>query len=76
MEYYGTHDLPLAAFILCKGYKLVKTERDDRKRVTFFFEEKDDLEQIVSGYFNGDEISAIAFQSKMRELKNLVFNVM
>ena len=73
---YNTHDLPLAAYIMCKGHKLTKTERDDRNRVTFFFDDTGNMDQAVNGYFSGDLVSAIAFQSKMRELKNLIFNVL
>lgn len=68
---FRTHDLNLAAFLICSGYPLHSTEREER-RLWFIFEIEDsDLQEARSAWYGSGEIPARSFADTIRSLKAL-----
>ena len=70
---FRTPDLNLAAFLRCRGYALVHTERDRDGRVTFVFEDQPTRPRDVAGYFSETGlVPALRFAESARSLKGML----
>jgi Domain of unknown function (DUF5659) len=70
-----TSDLYFAAFLQCKGCKIVKTEKQGPK-CTFIFEETEEIESFKDAYFNESSESSIpclSYANAVRSLKTLCY---
>jgi hypothetical protein len=64
-------DLYLVAYLQVKGFKLLKSEKKDRK--TLFYFEKDDLSDEINKYFNHQtSVDPLLLSETLRSLKSFV----
>lgn len=71
---YNTTDLYLAAFLKVRKW-FVRLERSaDKKECKFSFVDDPDLQKDIVDYFNGGDVSAIAFKNELQNLKTLMYN--
>lgn len=66
---FSTYDLGLATALVTLGYKLLKLDKTNPKKVRFVFKEERDIEQAMLDYWN-DEIKLPA-QTLFNNQKNL-----
>jgi len=71
MEDYRTTDLPLACFLILKGFELLNLDVSNPKRVEFSFD-SNALEQVEE-YWEGAKIPAIRFALELRKLKTKMY---
>jgi len=66
-------DLYFSAFLIARGCKMTKTERDKKtQRVYFTFESDDDPASLKIEYFNGSGmINALEYTNQIKSLKSL-----
>jgi hypothetical protein len=70
---FRTADLNLAAYLRCRGYALVDTERDRSGRVTFVFEDRTSRPQDVAAYYTDAAlVPALRFAESARSLKGML----
>lgn len=72
-EIYKTSDFYLASFLKARGLKLVGTERQGR-RVTFSFEERPELGELIMSFYNDGMVQVNAFAHAIQDLKAVVHN--
>lgn len=71
-----THDLKLAAFLkLARPNSFTGTAREDNGRVSFLFEDGEELTSIVSSYLRGEQFtfSPQEYGQQLDTCKNLIF---
>jgi len=71
MRDYRTSDLPLACFLILKGFELLNLDVSNPKRVEFSFD-SNALEQVEE-YWGGAKIPAIRFALELRKLKTRMY---
>jgi len=72
---YSTRDYYIASFLKAKGFKLVATDKNG-KDVYFIFEGKEEIENILPGFYNGTEkVVAIELTTAIRNIKSLLHNI-
>jgi hypothetical protein len=71
-ETYETTDMRLTAYLRCKGLAVVELKQDKGKITFVLAVGSCNIRQYVMDYFNGAEISAIAFMNKLNETKTLM----
>ena len=69
---YRVTDLYLATFLRCQGLSFLTTEKEGR-RITFVFEGREDIEEIVRRYFNNSLVKVQDFKGALRDFKQIVF---
>jgi len=73
MEEYNTISLYEASYLLCKGYKPIRTIPSGKKS-TIVFENSIELIKEVMSYHNKGEAPAKKLTECYQEIKDLVFN--
>lgn len=68
---YRTTDLPLACFLILKGFELLDLDASNPKRVEFRFEP--DAFGQVEEYWEGAKVPAIRFALELRKLKTKMY---
>ena len=72
---YSTRDYYIASFLKARGFKLVATDKNG-KDVYFIFEGKEEIENILPGFYNGTEkVIAIELTTAIRNIKSLLHNI-
>jgi len=70
-------DLNIVPFLLLKGFKLVKTEKDNKGYKVFYFLSTPELDDFIQDYYtdSGDEkdLYAKRILMKYRELKKMKY---
>ena len=69
--FFKTQNLYQASYLLCQGFKLIRTESNGYK-VTVIFEGKD-IEANALEFYNGGWVEAKAYSDAYRSLKDIVF---
>ena len=74
-EFFETKDFYLACFLKARDRKLLKATKEG-KLATFYFENKDDLKELIANFYNDSEmVSANRLINAIRDLKSLVHNI-
>lgn len=74
-EDFKTYDLGLAAALVTKGYKLLKLNRDNPRKVEFIFEDDALLSEVVNEYWDDKLlISPRKLFDNMKMLKNRIYS--
>jgi hypothetical protein len=68
-EYYVTQSLNVAAYLVCSGYKVKKTEKNSVGMTTFFFERSDEVYKAIDEYNNDEKLRK--FIAAFREIKQM-----
>ena len=71
---YKTSDISLASFLMCNSVEMKGTDKENGSRVTFLFDNSDDIEKLANEFYNGARIEARQFANTMRDLKGLIAN--
>ena len=72
---YSTRDYYIASFLKARGFKLVATDKNG-KDVYFIFEGRQEIENILPGFYNGTEkVVAIDLTTAIRNIKSLLHNI-
>lgn len=71
---YRTPDLYLAAFLKIKGLIFDGSERE-RGRTFFIFQQKDNTEELIRGYYNDAAVPVLAYKGALRDLKSIIMEV-
>ena len=72
---YSTRDYYIASFLKARGFKLVATNKNG-KDIYFIFEGKEEIENILPGFYNGTEkVIAIELTTAIRNIKSLLHNI-
>lgn len=69
---YETTDMGLTAYLRCKGLPVLELKQHKGKITFVLAVGACNVEQYVIDYFNGAEISAIYFLSKLNHTKTLM----
>ncbi len=71
---YATTDLPLAAFLQSRGYKLIDFVENERGRGVFVFGDEPELREDILRWGNNESVSirVRGFVNGLRDLKGLV----
>jgi hypothetical protein len=70
---FATTDINLSAFLRCRGYALLRTERNVGGRVSFVFEDSPSRPRDVAAYFSESGlVPALRFAESARSLKGLL----
>lgn len=72
---YQTSDLPLAAYLLLKGYELDEINTNNKKRFFFCFIEEPQESEIESFMFNKAKVAPLEYYSKIKDAKSLIYNM-
>tara|TARA_B100000214_G_C23410784_1_gene375886 strand:- start:162 stop:422 length:261 start_codon:yes stop_codon:yes gene_type:complete len=72
MKHYQTSDLSLAGFLLLKGLKLLKAEREKSGRFIFLFDDPDDkCKNLALAFLNSDFSE---YDNHIRNLKKIIYS--
>jgi len=74
MTEFRTSELFLAAYLICKGHKMIDVIRSKGVMCYFIFISTEDLRKNRDSYYKGAQIKAIEFKNKIRDLKSMIFN--
>lgn len=66
---YSTSDLNLAAFLMAKGYSLLRVEAAGGIRKVFYF--APDAQELTAEFYRNAPVPARAFANALRDLKAL-----
>lgn len=74
---FSTSDLGLATTLVTLEYELLKLDKSNIKRVRFVFKQENNIEEVVSDYFNNKvELPAQALFNNQKMLKNRIYSRM
>jgi len=68
-EVHTTTDLSCAAYLMARGYPLVRVERQASRRCVFHF--PSNARADAQGFYQGAQVPARAFANSLRDLKTL-----
>ena len=66
MENYPTTDLGLASYLALKKIPIIKTEVKSHNQITFIFENKRKINQLINPYFNYEMYELIKQYQKLK----------
>jgi len=72
---YPTRDMSLSACFMVDGVRYLRVEHDkeETRRLVFYFEENPDIERIVQERANGTHIvSSVHYDECLRRLKSII----
>lgn len=73
-EYFQTSDFSLVT-TLSLNFKILKTEKDGNSRITFWFENSEDLSDFVERYWRGEVlIKPIEYFNQLKVIKTLIYS--
>ena len=68
-------DFYTTAFLIAKGYKLIRIDKSDPHRFRFILEDREDRARLLEDFFNSKtEIEPRKFVSAVKELKSLMYS--
>ena len=72
---YSTYDIFLASCLKHSGYKLLKLDRSNPKKILFYFLYEADIEQAVEDFFNCNfQVDCLSFCNCLKALKNQIYS--
>ncbi|MFC1630203.1 DUF5659 domain-containing protein [Patescibacteria group bacterium] len=72
---FSTFDLCIATVLVTLGYELLGLDKSNPKRVKFVFERKEDIEQVITDYFNDRiKLPAQTLFNNQKNLKNRIYS--
>ena len=69
---FCTSDIAIAAFLVTKGHKLIKADRDSRGQFFFNFKEEESIQSDVISFLSSE---CFAYDNNMRMLRSLVKSI-
>lgn len=75
MKTYSTYDLNLASTLLTIGYKIIKFDKSDIKKVKFIFKHDKNIEQSATDFWDDKlELPAKTLFNNQKTLKNRIYS--
>ena len=72
---FSTYDLGLATVLITLGYKLLKLDKTNPKKVRFVFEEEKGINQAILDYWNDEiKLPAQTLFNNQKMLKNRIYS--
>lgn len=72
---FSTFDLGLATALVTLGYKLLRLDKTNPKKVRFVFQEEGEIEKDMLCYWNGDlKLPAQTLFDNQKMLKNRIYS--
>jgi len=72
---FSTYDLGLATVLITLGYKLLKLDKTNPKKVRFVFREEKNIEQAMLDYWNDViKLPAQTLFNNQKMLKNRIYS--
>jgi hypothetical protein len=69
------YDLGVASVLVTLGYRLIKLEKSNPKKVGFVFKREKNIEQVINDYFNDQiKLPALSLLNNQKNLKNRIFS--
>lgn len=74
-QHFSTYDLGLATVLVTLGYKLLKLDKTNPKKVRFVFKEGKDINQAMFDYWNDEiKLPAQTLFNNQKMLKNRIYS--
>ena len=68
-------DLCVASVLMTLGYKLLKTDKANPKKVVFVFESDEDIQKVINDYWNDEiKLPAQTLLNNQKLLKNRIWS--
>ena len=72
---FSTFDLGLATVLITVGYKLIRMEKSNPKKVKFVFEKDKDIERTIEDFWNDElKVRAQTLLNNQKVLKNRIYS--
>lgn len=72
---FTTFDLGVSAALLCLGFKLLRMDRNDPRKVLFVFRRESKIEESANEYFSDQlRVKARSFFDSIKALKNKIYS--
>jgi len=72
---FSTYDLGLATVLITLGYKLLKLDKTNPKKVRFVFKEEKGIDQAMLDYWNDEiKLPAQTLFNNQKMLKNRIYS--
>ena len=72
---FSTFDLGLATVLVTLGYKLLKLDKSNIKKVRFIFKREKNIEQVMNDYWNNKiKLPAQTLFNNQKMLKNRIYS--
>lgn len=72
---FTTYDLGVSAALLCLGFKLLRLDRNDPRKVLFVFRREPKIEESANQYFSDQlRVKARSFFDSIKALKNKIYS--
>jgi len=72
---FSTYDLGLATVLVTLGYKLIKLDKTDIKKIRFIFQEDKKIELTMLDYWNDKiKLPALTLFNNQKTLKNRIYS--
>jgi CRISPR/Cas system-associated endonuclease/helicase Cas3 len=73
-EYFHSSDLALVT-ALSLSFKILETEKESSSRLTFLFENSDELSDFIERYWRGEVlINPIEYFNQLKVIKTLIYS--
>ena len=67
-------DFYLCAYLLCSGFSLTSTRRENHKKLIFILNDMPKKTELISKYFSGlAKVNPLEYKGKITDLKSLLF---
>ena len=74
-QHFSTYDLGLATVLITLGYKLLKLDKTNPKKVRFVFKEEKGINQAMLDYWNDEiKLPALTLFNNQKNLKNRIYS--
>jgi len=74
-QHFSTYDLGLATVLITLGYKLLKLDKTNPKKVRFIFRQKKGIDQAMLDYWNDEiKLPAQTLFNNQKMLKNRIYS--
>ncbi len=70
---YSTKNVDIAAFLIVRGFRLLRGVCGEDDKISFFFEDNAAAEQVASEFYSGGQVPAREFADAARRIKDLVW---
>ena len=72
---FSTYDLGLATVLITLGYKLLKLDKSNPKKIRFVFKRERNIEQVIEDYFDDKiKLPVLTLFNNQKNLKNRIYS--
>lgn len=71
---FGVADLYMAAFLLTRGMRFLRVEREGERRHRFFFQDRPDRPELMRAYVDDGTVRVKDYRHALDDLRALIHN--